>query len=270
MHDALGDALVVEVGDLLAQDEVFEQRRPAQPGLERVLVVGDRHALVGRQRAGRPNRRARGRASRRWRSRRWRAACRSWREAWLSLSVLAPTSGEAGSKCSPSGGDTACSRPKSCALFGIEGPGRGQRLRLGGLARRRVGIRHRAGASRRARGAARRRLGTGSCSTRRRRVGISSKAWHEPHRQGWVGRSRSASDVPSGPRRARPRASAAPAHWRCGPRMCSRSMPPPARFEPRAAASAPAGPAPSIDVEQRSRSRACCCRRSRSSASSCC
>jgi hypothetical protein len=31
MHDALGNALVVEVRDLLAQDEVFEQRRPAQP-----------------------------------------------------------------------------------------------------------------------------------------------------------------------------------------------------------------------------------------------
>ena len=30
MHDALGDALVVEVGDLLAQDEVFEQRRAAR------------------------------------------------------------------------------------------------------------------------------------------------------------------------------------------------------------------------------------------------
>ena len=30
MHDALGDALVVEVRDLLAQDEVFQQRRPAQ------------------------------------------------------------------------------------------------------------------------------------------------------------------------------------------------------------------------------------------------
>ena len=51
MHDALGNALVIEVRDLLAQDEVLEQRRAAQPGLERVLVVGDRHALVGRQRA---------------------------------------------------------------------------------------------------------------------------------------------------------------------------------------------------------------------------
>ena len=48
---ALGNALVVEVRDLLAQDEVFEQRRPAQAQAQRVLVVGDRHALVGRDRA---------------------------------------------------------------------------------------------------------------------------------------------------------------------------------------------------------------------------
>ena len=34
MHDALGDALVIEVRDLLAQDEVFEQRRPAQSRLQ--------------------------------------------------------------------------------------------------------------------------------------------------------------------------------------------------------------------------------------------
>ena len=53
MDDALGDALVVEVRDLLAEDEVLEQRRPAQARLQRVLVVGDRHALVGRQLAAR-------------------------------------------------------------------------------------------------------------------------------------------------------------------------------------------------------------------------
>jgi hypothetical protein len=40
VDDALGDALVVEVEDLLAQDEVFEQRRAALAGLQRVLVVG--------------------------------------------------------------------------------------------------------------------------------------------------------------------------------------------------------------------------------------
>ena len=42
---------MVEVRDLLAKDEVLEQGRPTQPGLERVLVVADGHALVGRQRA---------------------------------------------------------------------------------------------------------------------------------------------------------------------------------------------------------------------------
>ena len=49
VHDALRDPLVVEVGDLLAQDEVLEQRRPARAEPQRVLVVGDRHALVRRQ-----------------------------------------------------------------------------------------------------------------------------------------------------------------------------------------------------------------------------
>ena len=34
MHDALGNALVVEVGELLAQDEVFQQRRPAHALLQ--------------------------------------------------------------------------------------------------------------------------------------------------------------------------------------------------------------------------------------------
>jgi len=49
MNDALGNAFVVEVGDLLAQDEVFKQRRPAQTGFQRILVVADGNALVGRQ-----------------------------------------------------------------------------------------------------------------------------------------------------------------------------------------------------------------------------
>ena len=50
VDDALGNPLVVEMRDLLAQDEVFEQRRPAQTGLEGVLVVTDRHSLIGGQR----------------------------------------------------------------------------------------------------------------------------------------------------------------------------------------------------------------------------
>src|SRR5690554_4857885 len=49
MHDALGDALMVEVGDLLAKNEVLEQRRSAAPRLQRGLVIGDQHTLIGGQ-----------------------------------------------------------------------------------------------------------------------------------------------------------------------------------------------------------------------------
>ena len=42
VDDALRDALVVEVGDLLAEVEVLEQRGAALARLERVLVVVDR------------------------------------------------------------------------------------------------------------------------------------------------------------------------------------------------------------------------------------
>ena len=49
MHNPLGDALVIEMGDLLAKDEVLEQRRPAQPGFQRALIVRDRDTLVRRQ-----------------------------------------------------------------------------------------------------------------------------------------------------------------------------------------------------------------------------
>ena len=49
MHDTLGNALMVEMRDLLAQDEIFEQRRAARAALQRILVVGDRRSLVGRE-----------------------------------------------------------------------------------------------------------------------------------------------------------------------------------------------------------------------------
>ncbi len=49
VHDALGDAFVVEVEDLLAEVKVLEQRRAAVADAQRVLVVGDRHALLRRQ-----------------------------------------------------------------------------------------------------------------------------------------------------------------------------------------------------------------------------
>ena len=47
MHDALWDPFVVKVRDFFTQDEVFKQRRAAQAGLERVLVIRNRHTLVG-------------------------------------------------------------------------------------------------------------------------------------------------------------------------------------------------------------------------------
>ena len=48
----LGDPLVVEVEHLLAEVEVFQQRRAAGAGAERVLVVRDRDALLGGQHGG--------------------------------------------------------------------------------------------------------------------------------------------------------------------------------------------------------------------------
>ena len=48
MDDALGDALMVEVLDLLAQHEILKQRRATSAGLQRILVVADGHAMIGR------------------------------------------------------------------------------------------------------------------------------------------------------------------------------------------------------------------------------
>jgi hypothetical protein len=47
MDDALGDALMVEVEDLLAKDEVLQQHRPALARLQLVLIVGNADALIG-------------------------------------------------------------------------------------------------------------------------------------------------------------------------------------------------------------------------------
>ena len=46
VHDPLGDALVVEVGDLLAQVVVLEQSRPARAGLQRVVAVAQPDARL--------------------------------------------------------------------------------------------------------------------------------------------------------------------------------------------------------------------------------
>ena len=56
MHDAFWDALMVKMRQLFAQDEVFKQGRAAQAELEGILVVGNRHALIGGEHlAGRIN-----------------------------------------------------------------------------------------------------------------------------------------------------------------------------------------------------------------------
>ena len=49
VHDPLRDPLVVEVGDLLAQVEVLQQRRAALAGLQRVVGVGQPQPLRGGQ-----------------------------------------------------------------------------------------------------------------------------------------------------------------------------------------------------------------------------
>ena len=49
VDDPLRDALVVEVEDLFAQHEVFQQRRPARAQPQAVLVVRNRDAHVGGQ-----------------------------------------------------------------------------------------------------------------------------------------------------------------------------------------------------------------------------
>lgn len=50
VHDPLRDVLVVEMEQLLAQMKVFEQGGAARTRFERVLVIGDRNALLRRER----------------------------------------------------------------------------------------------------------------------------------------------------------------------------------------------------------------------------
>ena len=46
VDDALGNALVIEMGDLFAKMEVLHQRRAAYAGLQGVLIVGNLDALI--------------------------------------------------------------------------------------------------------------------------------------------------------------------------------------------------------------------------------
>jgi hypothetical protein len=49
MHHALGNTLVVEVEDFLTEMEIIHDKRPARADPQRILVVGNRPALGGRQ-----------------------------------------------------------------------------------------------------------------------------------------------------------------------------------------------------------------------------
>src|SRR6185437_1876025 len=61
VHDALGDAFVVEMEDFLPQHEVFQERRSARAGSQAVLIVGYSDPLVGGEmRFGGPVRTLRG------------------------------------------------------------------------------------------------------------------------------------------------------------------------------------------------------------------
>ena len=51
MNDALGNSLVIEMGDLFAEGEIFQKRRAPVPGLQRVLIVRDDDALIGGERS---------------------------------------------------------------------------------------------------------------------------------------------------------------------------------------------------------------------------
>jgi len=48
VNDALGNALVIEMGDFFAEDEILQQRWAARIGSERVLIIGKRDMLRGR------------------------------------------------------------------------------------------------------------------------------------------------------------------------------------------------------------------------------
>ena len=51
VNDALRNSLVVEMGDLLPEGEIFQERWATPPGFQRILVVRDDDALVGRERS---------------------------------------------------------------------------------------------------------------------------------------------------------------------------------------------------------------------------
>jgi hypothetical protein len=50
MNDTFWNALVIEMRDFVAKDEILQERRAAGIGAERVLIIGERNALVGGER----------------------------------------------------------------------------------------------------------------------------------------------------------------------------------------------------------------------------
>lgn len=50
MNNTFRDALMVKVGDFLAQNKIFQQRWTTATGTQWVLIVGDAHALISGQR----------------------------------------------------------------------------------------------------------------------------------------------------------------------------------------------------------------------------
>jgi hypothetical protein len=50
VNDTLWYSLVIKVGDLLAEREIFQERRTPASGFQRILVVRDDDALIGGER----------------------------------------------------------------------------------------------------------------------------------------------------------------------------------------------------------------------------
>src|ERR1035441_1186381 len=46
VNDTLGNTFVIEMGNLFAKDEILQKRRATRIGPERVLIIGERDALV--------------------------------------------------------------------------------------------------------------------------------------------------------------------------------------------------------------------------------
>jgi hypothetical protein len=46
VNDTLRNTLVIEMRDFFAKDEILQKRRAARIGSERVLIIGNCHALV--------------------------------------------------------------------------------------------------------------------------------------------------------------------------------------------------------------------------------